>query len=424
MAGVAFIAIGIYLFNHTYSSSASSSQASLQSQTEAPTPPKPPSNLPGAIVIDLQNLDKLESLVKLKNIKNLEELKNLEIELKNIDKIIEQHVNEADIEQHLDDNLKQLETELQKIEEANFEVKLQNKKLYINKDYNVDKAKWTEVSPGVYVFRESFSTHNLESMDFDLGFGNVNIVGSDAEQGEITLRATGDIEDPASFSDNMNITKQLSSNAVFRMNSTSGSNISNQVNLEATLTLPKSTKLNAKTSGGHINANNLNNNQQFHTSGGHITLNTIAGETVAKTGGGHITCDQISGNVVLSTGGGHIKVQNANGSLSAKTGGGHIQIKNAFGNIIARTSGGNITTSVQEANGPLKFYTSAGNISLQIPETLSANLDISGSVVSLADLFSFNGDKSKGSISGTINGGGIPVVASCGYGNVNIDANK
>jgi len=406
-AGIAFVAIGIYLFNHNSSSSVSNQDVSSTPPSVASTPSQTPSALPNTIVIDLQNLEKLENLEQLKNIKNFEEWKKLEVELKNIGQVFEQHMNEEDIQKHLDENLKKLETELKRIENANFNVKLQDEKVYINKDYNLNDTQWTEVSPGVYVFQETFSTNGLESMDFDLGFGNINIVGSNAAKGEITLRATGNLEDPAAFSEHMNIIQKLTSpNAVFRMNSTNGSNMSNQINLEATLTLPKSTKLKAKTSGGHI------------------TLDTIEGETIAKTGGGHITCEQISGNVELSTGGGHIKVQNTNGSLTAKTGGGHIEIKNASGNIVARTSGGNITTSVQEANGPLKFYTSAGNISLMLPENIGANLDISGSAVKLADRFTFAGDKSKGSISGTLNGGGVPIVVGCEYGNVNIDANK
>ena len=417
LAGIAFIAIGMYLFNQT---SSSADQNTVAQRSSTPAPPSLP-GLPSSIVIDLQNLDKLENLENLKNLKNLEELKELEIELKNIDNIIEKHVNREDIQRHLDESLKELETELQKIEKADFKVKLQDQKVYINKNYDVGEAEWSEVSPGVYIFRESFSTEGLESMDFDLGFGNVNIIGAEGSKGEITLRATGDVNDPAAFSKRMNINKQLSSSrAVFSMSSSNGTNMSSQLNLEATLTLPRSTKLNAKTSGGHINANNLNNNQQLHTSGGHITMKTIAGKTVAKTGGGHITGTQISGNAVLSTGGGHIKVQDANGSLSAKTGGGHIEVYNLSGNLVAKTSGGNISSSIQEANGPLKFYTSAGNISLQLPENLGANLDISGSVVKLADPFTFAGNKTKGSISGTINGGGVPIVISCGYGNVTI----
>lgn len=423
LAGIAFIAIGIYLFNRGGDIETESSAVVWHSKPHVPAPPSPPS-LPGAIVIDLDNLESLKNLKDLENLKNMENLEHLEIELKNLDKLIEKHTGET-AQESVEKSLQELETELQKIEKADFKVKLQNQKLFINKNYNVDEAKWTEVSSGVYVFRESFSIPDLKSMDLKLSFGNINIVGSDDQQSEITLRATGSVEDPANFSKQIDIEKSFSSpGATFRVASADNSNISDHVNLEATLTIPKETQLNAHTSGGHINASSMSNNQHFQTSGGHIQLNSIEGKTIAKTHGGHITIDQISGNTVLATGGGHIKVTESDGSLTAKTGGGHIEIQDASGSIIAKTSGGNISTTMQKATGPLKFFTSAGNISLYLPADITANLDISGSTVSLAEAFSFSGSKTKGNISGSINGGGLPVVVNCGYGNVNISSNE
>lgn len=422
LAGLAFIGVGIYLFNNNTSSKPSA--ATWQSQHNAPHPPSEPS-FPGAVVIDLKNLKNLKNLENLKNLKNIKNLEDLEIKLRNIDKIIEKNTQNKQVQKNLEQSLQQLETELQKIDKADFKVKLQDQKVYINKNYNVDEAKWTEVSPGIYVFRESFSAPNLESMNLNLGFGNLNIVGSNSQQGELTLRATGDLEDPAKFSENLAIQKNLTAaDASFHLSPAKDSNISNQINLEATLTLPKNTKLIAHTSGGHITASDLNSRQDLQTSGGHISLDDIHGETVAKTDGGHITGNEISGNTLLSTGGGHIKITGSSGSLTAKTGGGHIEIQDASGSVIAKTSGGNISTSVTQADGPLKFFTSAGNISLMLPTEISADLDVSGSSVHLADGFNFSGTKHKGNISGSINGGGLPVVVNCGYGNVNISTNE
>jgi hypothetical protein len=428
LAGLAFIGIGIYLLNQSSDNAKNYSSTTVwESAPEPPSPPEAP-RLPGAIVIDLDNLESLQNLENLKNLrnlKNLENLKELEIELKNLDKLIEKHQERDQVQESLNKGLQALENELQQIEEADFNVKLQNQKVYINKDYNVQEATWTEASPGVYVFRTSFSTADLSSMDLQLGFGNVNIVGNNSDTGEITLRATGNLDNPEAFSKQMAIEKDFSSSdARFRMSSANGSNISDQINMEATLRVPKSTSVTANTSGGHINANSLQNTQNLQTSGGHITLNSISGSTSAKTDGGHITCDQISGDINLTTGGGHIKVNKSNGNLNAKTGGGHIEIQDAIGSITAKTSGGNISSSIREATGPLKFFTSAGNVTLNLPTTFAADLDISGSSVNLADAFDFSGTKTKGNISGTVNGGGQPLVISCGYGNVNISANN
>jgi hypothetical protein len=418
LAGLTFIGIGIYLFSQNTSSQHNTNTS--VSQTESRFSKAPPiSKLPGSIVIDLQNLDNLQKL------ENLEQLKNLEIQLDNIEQLIEQHAQNGKQPKILEESLQKLENELQKIEEADFNIKLKDQKVYIDKDYNVEQAEWTEVSPGVYIYRESFPVENLETLDFALSFGNVNVIGSDGQEGEITLRATGDMEDPARFSEKLKIHKNIASSAAtFKVTSASKANVSNNVNLEATLTLPNTININVRTSGGHIKASNLVNSQQFNTSGGHISLNNIQGKTIAKTAGGHITCNQISGNNMLSTGGGHIRVTGSTGSLTAKTGGGHIKIEDASGSLDARTSGGNISASILEADGPLKFNTSAGNVSLSLPTDINADLDISGSSVSLAEAFKFNGTKNRSNAKGTINDGGLPVIVNCEYGNVNINSNQ
>lgn len=419
LAGLAFIGIGIYLFNQD--SSIESTIPTTSSPSKVPQAPSS-SDLPETIVLDLQDLKSLENL---KNLQDVEEIKKLDSVFNNIEKIFEEKMQNNGGHEKLDQSLQHLEEELQKIKETDFNVKLQDQKVFIEKDYEVDEAQWTEVSSGVYVFRETFTSDDLQSMNFDVGFGNVNIVGANEQQGEIIIRATGNIEDPAIFSKELVIKKDLtSSNGSFSMSTVKNSNISNRINLEATLTIPVDTEVDINTSGGHIKASNLQNNQHFKTSGGHIELEGIEGETIAETSGGHITGDNILGNTSLSTAGGHIKINSSNGSLSAKTGGGHIEIQDASGSVNAKTSGGNITSSIQQVNGPLKFNTSAGNISLSLPQNIEADLDVSGSSVSLADAFNFTGTQNNGRISGSINGGGHSVVVNCGYGNVTISIYK
>ena len=422
LAGITFIGISIYLLSNVSpsDSSTASGSHSKSSIRSAPTAP----SIPSSIVIDLQNLESLKNLEKLRDVNNLKNLNQLEFEIKNLDKLIQQHAQNDLKKESLDVELQQLEQELQKINQNNFNVKLQDKKLYINRKYNVDEAQWTEVSSGVFVYRDSFSVSNLESLDLSVEFGNINIIGNGSSSSQITLRATGDIDDPAVIAKELQIQKNLSSsNANYAVESTKGSAISEQINLEVTLSLPKHLALTAKTSGGHITASQLKNSQNFNTSGGHITLSDIEGTTTAQTSGGHITANRIFGNITMSTGGGHIKIRETGGNLEAKTGGGHIEIQNAEGSISAKTSGGNISSSIKSANDHLRFSTSAGNISLSLPKDIAANLDITGTSVNLDDKFNFNGTKNRGSITGTLNGGGLPIVINCGYGNVNISTN-
>lgn len=422
IAGLAFISIGIYLASNVSSDSNTNRSAIWNENVDTSPHPAPPS-LPGAIVIDLQNSESLKNLEELRHLKDLKNMKELDFEIRNLDKLIEQHSQNEIESESLNKGLQQLEQELQKIEQTDFNVSIQDKKLYINKNYDVDQAQWTEVRPGEFVFKDSFSTSGINSLDFSIGFGNLNIVGNDSEDGNITLQITGDIDDPSEINDHLDITKDISSSeAVFHVSSANGSSFANRSDMEATLSIPKNLLVNAKTSSGHITAQHLNNIQELNTSGGHITLSDLRGKIIAKTGGGHITSDKLSGDITMSTGGGHIKVDELDGTLEAKTGGGHIEIQEAKGSIMARTSGGNISSSIIEATDQLSFKTSAGNISLTLPTNINANLDISGTSVDLDDVFNFSGNKERSRITGTLNDGGLPIVISCGYGNVTINA--
>lgn len=422
LTGITFIGIAVYLLSNTPNSDSSSKATEWQSEGSPPSVPTPPS-LPNSIVIDLQNLESLKNLEKLRNIDDLENLKQLEFEIKNLDKLVQQHAQKDFHEESLQVELQQLERELQKVNQNDFNVKLQDQKLYINRKYDVDESQWTEVSSGVFVYQDSFSADDLESLDFSVGFGNLNIVGNGSSNSEITLRVTGDIDDPAVIARELNIKKNLdNADAKFEVNSANRNSISEKINLEATLSLPKHLALTANTSGGHITANQLKNSQKLTTSGGHITVSDLEGTTNAQTSGGHITANRVFGDITMSTGGGHIKIQETGGNLEVKTGGGHIDIQDAESSISAKTSGGNISSTIKSAHDQLRFTTSAGNISLSLSKDFAADLDISGTSVNLDDVFNFDGTKKRGSITGTLNGGGVPIVINCGYGNVNINA--
>lgn len=415
LAGLAFVAIAIYLTGNQKNSH------------EAPPALERPSSsiaepsLPSTIVIDLQNLENLKNLENLSNLKNLENLEQLEFELKNLDKIIEKRINTEAERESVEKSLRVVEEKLQNIEKADYQVQLQNKKVFINKDYNVEESNWTETSPGVFIYRKSLSLGDLKTFNFNMGFGNLNVIGGESVEGELTIRATGNVESAKEIRESLNILSRTDSEAAsFEINPENRSSFSDKVNLEATLKMPKNMKLDASTQGGHINANNLDGDHKLFTSGGHIILDAISGNTEAESNGGHITCDRLNGEATLKTSGGHIKVSNADANLAANTGGGHIDLDNFAGQVDAKTSGGNITAEIISASGPLNFVTSAGNISLIIPQNLAADLKAKGNMVSLEEGFQFDGKKSKTSITGSLNGGGIPLILTCKYGNISI----
>lgn len=417
VAGLAFTAIAIYFLSDTSPRERTSTAASAV----APPAPERPS-LPSTIVIDLEQLKNLENLKNIRNLENLENLKNLE-ELENLDIRVEQ------LEQLIEDSsmeaasrsLELFRRRLRESGQADYRVQLQNRKLFINRDYEVEQGNWTEVEPGVYVYTQAIKTGSLEELKLSLGFGNLNVVGGMEDSGELTLRATGDAASAGDMARNLRVRRSGGQGiASIEISHREGTEISDPVNLEATLTLPRGMTVEAATAGGHITANNFDGEQQFETSGGHIHLTSISGNTTARSRGGHIVGNRLSGTFRLQTGGGHIRVSRLDGKLEARTGGGHIQLESLAGSVDAETSGGNINAQVDSAGGPLSLVTSAGNISLLLPSGLGAELEARGTQVHLAEGFGFEGSRTGGSITGSLNGGGIPITLRCGYGNVTI----
>ena len=72
----------------------------------------------------------------------------------------------------------------------------------------------------------------------------------------------------------------------------------------------------------------------------------------------------------------------------------------------------------------LKLSSSAGNVEIEIPGgKLGLNLDLSGQYISDNVLSNFSGSWDKRHVTGTVNGGGIPVEAHASSGNVDIKVN-
>ena len=417
LAGLAFVGIAFYLLDRSDNQRAE--MAGIGSHPEAPASPAG-NPLPSTIVIDLHNLKGLKNL---KDLKNLENLKHLEIEFKNLEKIIreQEEVIRESAETSVEQSLDQIEQSLQDMENTDFNIRLQDRKVFIHRKFDVKEAAWSEVSSGVYVFRESFDLPEDGSVDLNLGFGNINIVGGGNAGGELVLQATGSVDSPKELQKQLKLSfLPGDQKSTFDISQAEGANLSDRINLEATLTLPERSNSHVKTEGGHIKATQLRGSQTLVTSGGHISLDDLSGTCTAKTSGGHITGDRVEGDCTLATDGGHITLSRANGAFNLSTGGGHIEIREFKGKGRIKTRGGNISAAIAAAEGPLMLNSSAGNISLFLPSSINADLELRGTKISVDDAFQFSGSKTNGKMVGILNGGGIPITAGCGYGNVSV----
>lgn len=207
--------------------------------------------------------------------------------------------------------------------------------------------------------------------------------------------------------------------AIARHHGSFGFSFGNQPSISFVLYTPKSVNGELHTSGGKISIKGLNGDLNTYTSGGRIEAADLEGNYTLKTSGGRIVIHQIKGTINASTSGGRIVAGNANGKLLLHTSGGSISLNNVGGEINASTSGGNISASVNQISNLLSLKTSGGNITATIPSNQGYTLELRGGSVH-TNLQNFNGTMRRNKVDGTVRGGGPKIILKTSGGSIRL----
>lgn len=195
---------------------------------------------------------------------------------------------------------------------------------------------------------------------------------------------------------------------------------SSSTSISFTVYVPRGFTSNVRTSGGRIGIRNMTADQVARTSGGSMTMENIRGVLDARTSGGSITINEVYGKLTASTSGGSILANGMSGEIDLTTSGGSILIDNAMGRIHASTSGGSISAKVSEVSESLRLSTSGGSLNVTLPASQGFDIDARGSRV-VSEMTRFNGSNGRGRMSGSVNGGGIPIRLTTSAGTVRIE---
>jgi DUF4097 and DUF4098 domain-containing protein YvlB len=118
--------------------------------------------------------------------------------------------------------------------------------------------------------------------------------------------------------------------------------------------------LRAETGGGSVQVDRVQGTVTVRTGGGSVRVGKIGGKLECFTGGGAITAETLGGAAALNTGGGQIIVREAKELVRARTGGGSIRVEKAARGVEVAAGAGLI--DVVEAGGPVLAETGAGSI--------------------------------------------------------------
>ncbi len=269
----------------------------------------------------------------------------------------------------------------------------------------------------------------INKIDFYTAKSNINLIGSDRADLELTLEKPFTGFDPDKVT--QTVTRQGDTLVIrieYAKSRTSwlswGDN--NKGYKTATLQVPADLIAKIKTSGGNISAESMNSSLVLNTSGGNVQASRISGPLEVQTSGGNIKVEDIAGTVSLRTSGGNINIEGQITALDAHTSGGNIKANlrsQLVEPLTLSTSGGNVSaTLAQGLSAPAKLKTSGGSVSIELPREQAFELHAksSGGNVSFNHPGKFQGTLNKKEIDGSINGGGPLVTLGTSGGSVRI----
>lgn len=179
-------------------------------------------------------------------------------------------------------------------------------------------------------------------------------------------------------------------------------------------------KIHGRTSGGSIHVSDSKSDINLSTSGGSIEAKNCQGNITLKTSGGSLDLDNLDGTIEASTSGGSVEGSKINGELNASTSGGSIHLDQLACSLEAATSGGSIEIAFNSLGKYVTVSNSSGNIELTLPSGKGLDLRLKGRKIKTSTLSNFSGSVEENSISGQLNGGGIPVRVDAGNGRVEL----
>jgi DUF4097 and DUF4098 domain-containing protein YvlB len=191
---------------------------------------------------------------------------------------------------------------------------------------------------------------------------------------------------------------------------------------EITVTVPRTYRVDADTSGGDVEMKTLAGPSRIRTSGGDLIATGIQGDLDAGTSGGDVRLDSIDGKVRGHTSGGDIRATGVRGEVDVETSGGDVQLVRIDGGIRAHTSGGDVTCELIGANRGISASTSGGSVRLRLPKGIKGELNAESGGGSIRSDFPVESTRSaEHRLDGRINGGGERIYVHTSGGSITLN---
>ena len=191
------------------------------------------------------------------------------------------------------------------------------------------------------------------------------------------------------------------------------------------VTVPRSYRVEAKTSGGDVRLDDVSGPSRLRTSGGNVVAQNVKGAFEGRTSGGDVRIESMEGSVTAHTSGGNVLLSRIKGDVDADTSGGDVRLVRVDGKINAGTSGGSVRVELTGTNRGISATTSGGSVWLNLPKDTTGTLDAQSSGGHIDSDFPISTTRwSKHRLSGQINGGGNEIYVRSSGGSITLSAAK
>jgi hypothetical protein len=252
----------------------------------------------------------------------------------------------------------------------------------------------------------------------------VNVTGGDADTVIVRIEARGSAQDL----EELNLSAEPNDDGIkvealrprdrgwFRWGSW-------RVETHIDVTVPRSYRVDAKTSGGGVRMENVSGPSRLRTSGGDVVARNVKGAFEGRTSGGEVHIESMEGSVNAHTAGGNVFVSSIKGDVDVATSGGDVRLVKVDGKINAGTSGGNVRCELTGVNRGITAKTSGGSIWLTLPKEISATVDAVSSGGPIESDFPISTTRrTEHRLNGEINGGGNEIFVRTSGGSVTLNA--
>ena len=285
------------------------------------------------------------------------------------------------------------------------------------------------------IIEASFDASNLSMLEAHTFGGHIKVTGEDREDISITAEQVvrnADSDAAQRIFEEIEKTMEVRDNTLyvkFKYDRNNSWNLFDffskkpSVNVNITISTPKTVAQKLSTSGGPIEAKRLAADIKAGTSGGHMTFIEIAGNINANTSGGHIKAESIDGTVILRTSGGHIKLDTISSKADIRTSGGNMTLTNMYGPTIAKTNGGHINADFPEGiSDNTNLRTSGGSVTVKLPsdQAFHLNASTSGGRVESDFPVTMQDKLISNKAEGDVNGGGPDLNLHTSGGNIKV----